>query len=39
MKLKLNEKDISDIFLDDLSSLTNSMLFVEYIAIPIADVS
>ena len=34
MKLKLNEKDISDIFLDDLSSLTNSMLFVEYIAIP-----
>ena len=34
MKLKLNEKDISDIFLDDLSSLTNSMRFVEYIAIP-----
>ena len=34
MKLKLNKKDISDIFWDDLSSLTNSMRFVEYIAIP-----
>ena len=34
MKLKLNKKDISDIFCDDLSSLTNSMRFVEYIAIP-----